>query len=350
MRTELFDYVLPPERVAQRPPAERDGARMMVVREAGIEHRQVRELAELVPSGALFVVNETRVIRARLVGKRVPGGGRAEVFLLRRLERIDATSERWLALGRANRPLRPGSRVDVGGVLDIEVESVASGALQVVLRGARGVSEAIATVGHVPLPPYVKRPDDDADAERYQTVYGRSDGSVAAPTAGLHVTTAALERLAERGVIVGRVTLHVGLGTFRPVTSDDLDQHDMHEEYYEVSEELATQVDAARERGGPVVAVGTTVVRALESARSADDPTRVTPRGGWTRLLIQPGYRFGPVDALLTNFHMPRSTLVALVAAFVGRERLLDAYASAVAQEYRFLSYGDAMWIPERLA
>jgi S-adenosylmethionine:tRNA ribosyltransferase-isomerase len=349
MRTELFDYDLPEHLIADRPPAARGGGRLLVLRQSGVEHRCIAELPDLIAPASLVVVNETRVIRARLLGQRSPGGGRVELFLLECVGSEGVEAETWRALARANRPLRPETTVSLGG-LEAEVLSRGvGGVLEVKLRSARGVRQSIEELGHVPLPPYVRRADEPMDAERYQTVFARRDGSVAAPTAGLHFTQEMLARLEARGVEVGAVTLHVGLGTFRPVSAVDLDDHEMHSERYEVPSSLAAQVESARGRDGKVVAIGTTVVRALESANDPERPRHVRAASGETRLLIQPGYRFGSVDALLTNFHMPKSTLMALVAAFAGTERTLAAYAEAVREGYRFLSYGDAMWIPERL-
>ena len=342
MKTELFDYELPQASIAQEPPAERDGGRLLVLAASGSEHRMVRDFPALVPEGALVVLNDTRVIRARLLGTRRATGGRAEIFLLRH-----EGGTRWLALGRASKTLREGSIVDAGPIAVHVRQRLPGGELAVELSSSEPLDSALDEVGHVPLPPYVRRPDTAADRERYQTVYAERSGSVAAPTAGLHLSERLLEELAGR-VEIGRVTLHVGLGTFQPVTSEDLDDHAMHSEPIEVGTELASQVAAARARGAPVVAVGTTVVRALESASDPERDGHVRAWSGDTRLLIQPGYRFRVVDSLLTNFHMPRSTLLALVSAFAGRERVLSAYRDALARGYRFLSYGDAMWIPER--
>jgi S-adenosylmethionine:tRNA ribosyltransferase-isomerase len=350
MRTELFDYELPEALIAQRPPDARDGGRLLVVRAGGVSHASVRDFADCVEPGSLVVVNESRVLRARLLGMRFPSGGHVEIFLLRCLDGHDSERTRWRALGRSNRPLRPGATLCFDGMRGEVIARHEDGILDVELSAPGGVMKRIAEVGRVPLPPYVRREDDALDAERYQTVFARQEGSVAAPTAGLHLTREMIRRLEERGVCIGAVTLHVGLGTFRPVVADDLDAHEMHDEYFEVSPELASRIDAARGRRAPVVAIGTTVVRALESARDPERPDRVRPAAGFTRVFIQPGYDFGPVDALLTNFHMPRSTLLALVSAFAGRERVLEAYREAVRERYRFLSYGDAMWIPERLA
>ena len=349
MRTELFDYNLPPDRIALRPLAERDAAKLLVLSDRGVQHRSVRELGELVPGNALVVVNDTRVLRARLLGQRQPGGGRVEILLLRR-EGDSGRAERWQALGRANKPLRSGTRISVG---EIEIEVVgndAQGLLTVAVHAEPDVEAALERHGRVPIPPYLAREDDAEDVARYQTVYARHAGSVAAPTAGLHFSHELLEHLQGRGVELGRVTLHVGLGTFKPVAVDDLDEHRMHHEWLNVSPELCAQIARARARGAKVVAVGTTVVRALETARDETRPGHARPYSGDTDLFIRPGYRFHVVDALLTNFHMPKSTLLALVSAFAGVERIRAAYRAALAEGYRFLSYGDAMWIPERLA
>ncbi|WP_437637862.1 tRNA preQ1(34) S-adenosylmethionine ribosyltransferase-isomerase QueA [Sorangium sp. So ce854] len=368
MRCELLDYELPEALIASRPPEERDGARLLLVdrgRSAGeVEHAAIRDLDRYVEPGALVVVNDTRVIPARLFGKKRGTGGQVELFLLHRLDEAPAGGgdlagaspegggrpERWRAMGRASKPIRPGAVLDIerDGALVAEVlERAEDGVLTVRLSSPAGLSVAAAidAYGHVPLPPYLGRGDDAADRERYQTIFARVPGAVAAPTAGLHLTPALVERLRASGVEIARVTLHVGLGTFQPVTVDDLDAHPMHAEVYSVPEATAAAIAGARDRGAPVVAVGTTVVRALETAA---DPARaglVRAQSGETRLLIQPGYRFRVVDALLTNFHLPRSTLLALVFAFAGRERTLRAYRAAIDAGYRFYSYGDAMLI-----
>ncbi len=365
MRSELFDYELPAAAIAQEPAAEREAARMLVLGrgDAPNEHRRISDLAELVPAGSLVVVNDTRVRPARLLGTRRGTGGRVELLLLgeRPATAADATArdagspgsrggdERlFKAVGHASKRLRVGALLDVPP-LEVEVRAVAEdGELLVAVRGSDSLDATLERVGHVPLPPYVRRGDGPLDRERYQTVYARALGSAAAPTAGLHLTRPLLERLVARGVELGALTLHVGLGTFRPVLTEDLDQHRMHAEEFEVSEALAEAVRRTRARGGRVVAIGTTVVRALESAADPAEKGLVRPFAGETRLLLQPGASFRVVDALLTNFHVPRSTLLALVAAFAGRERVLAAYREALAEGYRFLSYGDAMWLGER--
>jgi S-adenosylmethionine:tRNA ribosyltransferase-isomerase len=345
VRTDLFDYELPEAHIARWPSPERGDARLLVVAEHGVEHRRVAEFPDLVPEASLVVLNDTRVIPARLVGARAGTGGKVEVLLLRRLdtEPGDASVQEFLALGHANRPLLPGARIEAGPLAVEVIGRAEEAVLTVRLCAEGGVRAALEQHGHVPIPPYLGRADAPCDRDRYQTVYAAQDGSVAAPTAGLHLTEPMLERLRARGVEIGRVTLHVGLATFRPVSVDDLDDHPMHEERVEIGEQLVEQIARARQRGAPVVAVGTTVVRALESAD-------LTPGAFDTRLLIQPGFRFQVVDALLTNFHQPRSTLLALVAAFVGRDRILAAYRTAIAEQYRFLSYGDATYLPRRIA
>jgi len=345
LKTALLDYALPERSIAVRPLAERDAARLLVVGEQGFEHRAVREFAELVPEGALLVLNDTRVRRARVLATKRGSGGKAELLLLARLG-SEGDRETWQALGRANKALRVGTELEAPG---LEARVTATGELlEVSLLAEGGVERWLERSGHVPIPPYLGRLDEPADGERYQTVFADKLGSAAAPTAGLHLTEAMLARLAARGVTRSTLTLAIGLGTFRPVEAEDLDSHPMHSETLEVSPALAEAVAAARARGAPVVAVGTTVVRALESAADPDRLGHVRPFAGATRLLIQPGYAFRVVDALLTNFHQPRSTLLALVSAFAGHARVLEAYALAVREGYRFLSYGDAMWLPRR--
>jgi len=368
MRVDAFHYELPPELIAQRPAEDRELARLMLLPTDGgtPEHRRVAELPELLPAGALVVVIDTRVIPARLLGRKRETGGRVEVLLVRRtgIRELEVApgdvraTQVWRALGKASKPLKFGADVEVMARGHAGEESAPAalivrllgraeddGLLEVALWSPSGepVETAIAACGHVPLPPYIKREDEADDAARYQTVYARHDGAVAAPTAGLHLTNAILGRLAVRGCDVASVTLHVGLGTFQPVTVADLDQHPMHSEHYVVSQSTADAVARARGRGAPVIAIGTTTVRALESAADPERPGYVVASTAETRLLVQPGYDWRVVDGLLTNFHLPRSTLLALVGAFGGTERILDAYRLAVAEHYRFFSYGDAM-------
>jgi S-adenosylmethionine:tRNA ribosyltransferase-isomerase len=363
LRVDALSYDLPPELIAQRPTEDREQARLLhLPRDGGAPlHLRVAALPDLIPSGALVVLNDTRVVPARLVGRKRDTGGRVEVFLLRRVgvREIETGSaqtravEIWSALGKSSKPLRFGSEVDIvprGAVSGSEpalcvrlLGRSSDGLLEIALWTPAGapVQEALAACGHVPLPPYIKRDDSLEDAERYQTVYARHDGAVAAPTAGLHLTQPLLDRIAARCELA-TITLHVGLGTFQPVQVQDLDDHPMHAERYVVTPEAAQAVARARARGAPVVAVGTTTARALESAADPRAPGHIVASSAETRLLIQPGYAWRVVDGLVTNFHLPCSTLLALVCAFAGVERTLGAYRVAVDQSYRFFSYGDA--------
>lgn len=356
MRVERFDFDLPPELIAQAPLAARDGARLLRLTNGPdgvpepLRHGGIVELPEAIEEGTLVVLNDTKVLRARIVGTKDGTGGRAEIFLVRKTAddvEQGVHVERWHAMGRASKGLREGTRI-VKGALVVAVDGkTEDGLFAVRLWTSDGspLEAARMNAGQVPLPPYIKRDLRPEDEERYQTVFARVDGAVAAPTAGLHFTADLLKELASRGCEVETCTLHVGLGTFQPVTVDDLDDHPMHSEYFEVPRKLATAIARARERGKPVLAVGTTVVRSLESARDPERPGHVRPCAGETRLLIQPGYAFSVVDRLVTNFHLPRSTLLALVCAFGGTDRVLTAYRTAVRERYRFFSYGDAMLI-----
>ncbi|HET9930690.1 MAG TPA: tRNA preQ1(34) S-adenosylmethionine ribosyltransferase-isomerase QueA [Polyangiaceae bacterium] len=344
MKTELLDYPLPDALIARHPPHERDGGRLLVLDGARRTHHSVRDFAELVPEGALVVLNASRVRRARVFGQRRPGGGRVELLFLEQSGRSEDGRERWAAIGRASKPLRPGVVIEAEG-LEVEVAANDAGSLTLLARANEPLETLLDRIGHVPLPPYLGRGDEPEDVERYQTVYAERTGSVAAPTAGLHLTEAMLARMRARGVDVHRLELAVGIGTFRPVSAEDLDAHPMHEERFSVSAALVRAVAETKARGLPVVAVGTTVVRALESAAASGELVACEES---TRLLIQPGYRFRVVDSLLTNFHQPKSTLLALVAAFAGYDAVMAAYAEAIEQKYRFLSYGDAMFIPRR--
>ncbi len=351
MLTRLFDYPLPEALIARHPMPERDGGRLLALRPSGLEHLTLKSLPELIAPRALVVLNDSRVRRARLLGRRRETGGAVEILLLQPLPQAPAGSELWQALGRASKALRPGAVIEAGSLSIEVVERDEAGTLVVAVDpGDEPLDAVLEREGHVPIPPYLGREDEPSDGERYQTVYARHMGSVAAPTAGLHLTHELIARLEAREIELATLTLHVGPGTFRPVMADDLDQHPMHAERLRIDAGLAQRIAAARARGAPVVAIGTTVVRALESAADPERPGHVRPLAAETELLIQPGYRFRVVDQLLTNFHLPKSTLLALVAAFAGRERVLDAYRAAIAEGYRFLSYGDAMWISERCA
>ncbi|HJQ20850.1 MAG TPA: tRNA preQ1(34) S-adenosylmethionine ribosyltransferase-isomerase QueA [Gemmatimonadaceae bacterium] len=339
-RTPDYDFALPPELIAQEPLAERTASRLMVVRrDTGVvEHRRFTDLGALVPRGDVLVLNTTRVLRARLLGTR-DSGAPAEILLLRPMD-----DDRWEAMVSPGGKLRPGRRVTIGTELSVEIVEATERRTRIVrLHTALPHHQAIERYGHIPLPPYIKRADTDADASRYQTVYAREAGSVAAPTAGLHFSEALLAQLQERGVLRADVTLHVGAGTFKPVESDDPALHVMHEERYDVPARAAAVVNDAHAAGRSVWAVGTTSVRTIESAATEDGALH--PGSGETRLFIRPGYRFRAVDRIITNFHLPRSTLLMLVAAFAGYELTMRAYAEAVRERYRFFSYGDAMVI-----
>jgi S-adenosylmethionine:tRNA ribosyltransferase-isomerase len=344
-RVSDYDYELPPGWIARYPAARRDESRLLVVpRDAGAPFRHLvfRDLPELLRSGDVLVVNESRVIPARLLGRK-PTGAPSEVLLLRPTEDASPTDPRtWEALVRPGGKLKPGRRVVVADDLEVAIlDSTGSGGRIVRLDSPGPALEAIERHGHVPLPPYLDRDDEPLDRERYQTVYARVPGSVAAPTAGLHFTPELLRELEARGVRRAAVTLDVGVGTFRPVEQDDPSAHEMHGEPWLIEPAAAAAINDARAAGGRCWAVGTTVVRALESATGEDGIVRAG--AGVTRLFIRPGYRFHATDALVTNFHLPRSTLLMLVAAFVGYERVMAAYRVAVAEGYRFYSYGDAM-------
>jgi S-adenosylmethionine:tRNA ribosyltransferase-isomerase len=341
-RTSDFDYELPPALVAQHPAPDREGSRLLVLDRASgaMSHRSFPDVVELFAPGDVLVLNETRVFPARLRGRR-PGGGAAEVLLL---HPTGAGQDVWAALVRPGAKLRAGRRVEVAPGLAVEILDATPGGERIVrVESELPLHEALERHGEIPLPPYVERAPTREDRERYQTVYARETGSVAAPTAGLHLTPALLERLERRGVAIARLVLHVGVGTFRPVEVEDPDEHPMHREWFHVPPEAAAAIEAARAAGGAVWAVGTTVVRTLETV--ADEAGRVHAGSGWTGIFIRPPYRFRVVERLITNFHLPRSTLLMLVSALAGRDPVMRAYAEAVERGYRFYSYGDAMAI-----
>ncbi len=339
LATADFDYVLPAELIAQVPTASRGASRLLLLdRGRGtLEDRQFVDLAELVPAGDLLVLNSTRVLHARLLGRR-PTGAAAEVLLVH-----PAPDDTWIAMGKPGAALRIGRRILLGDGLEIETVEVLEGPTRRVRFHGGTAEEAMRRFGRLPLPPYITREPRAEDDERYQTVFADRAGSVAAPTAGLHFTPELLASLTTRGVTVGTLDLEVGPGTFRPVEVADPRDHPMHRESFTIGPDLVEAVAATRRRGGNVWAVGTTSVRALESA--ADDTGRLRPGRGDTELLILPGYRFKVVDRLITNFHLPRSTLLMLVSAFGGTTAVRDAYRHAIAGGYRFYSYGDAMLI-----
>jgi S-adenosylmethionine:tRNA ribosyltransferase-isomerase len=364
MRLDELDYHLPSQQIAQRPLERREASRLLLLERCsgGFADRRFEEFPDLLRGNELLVLNNTRVIPARLFGRRTgihaqpPSRatraehltGKVQVFLIRQVD-----PDIWEALVRPGRKMHVGERV-LFGAGDLEGEVLTRGelglrTLRFVSHDERSVAQHFEQLGHVPLPPYIERDDESADRERYQTVFAKCPGAIAAPTAGLHFSPEILERICTRGVEICELTLDVGLGTFQPIHSETLEGHVMHAESYEISSETAERIQAARAAGRPIVAIGTTVVRALEDAAAraaeAGSSSLVLPGRADARLFIVPGFRFRVVDALLTNFHLPRSTLLALVCAFAGREHVLAAYKHAVEAGYRFYSYGDCMLI-----
>jgi S-adenosylmethionine:tRNA ribosyltransferase-isomerase len=344
-----FWFDLPPELIAQQPPPERAAARLLHLdrRTGDIVHTAITALPSLLTPGDLVVVNNTRVFPARLLGRRVPSGGAVECLLVRRAA-TNAGGETWEALMHPGQKLKPGARVVFAGIHEIHGEVLEQKffgrrVIRLWTEDGSTIRDAVDAIGHVPLPPYIKRDDVASDRERYQTVFARERGSVAAPTAGLHFTPALLEALRARGVDVAEITLHVGYGTFQPVRVSRVEEHQVDSEDYEITEATAARINDALAAGRRVVAVGTTTTRTLESV--AKEHGRVVAGAGQTGLFIYPGFEFRVIMGLLTNFHLPESSLLMLVAAFAGRERVLAAYRAAVAEGYRFYSYGDAMLI-----
>lgn len=341
MRVSDFDYYLPEELIAQAPLPERDASRMLVLdrRTQTWTDSSFHSFTNYLKPADVVVINNTRVIPARLIGQRRASGGRVEVFLVRRLADDD-----WEALVRPGSRLKLGAIVDFGEQLSAEILDDPGPELRKVRFNCQGsFDELLARVGSTPLPPYIKRPESsDEDRERYQTVYAREPGAIAAPTAGLHFTTGVLANI-RRSCTVAEITLHVGYGTFEPVRVDEIEQHLVSREHFEIDSEAARVINLARQRGGRIIAIGTTTVRALESA--SDDRGEVMAQVGESALTIIPGHRFQAVDVLLTNFHLPRSSLLLLVSAFAGKDLVLGTYKHAVDQRYRFYSYGDCMLI-----
>ena len=340
MKTSDFDYILPPELIAQTPTAQRDASRLLCLdRQTGAySHHHFYNLPDFLRPGDCLILNNSRVLPARLLGQRLPGGGACEVLLL-----IDRGDNVWECIVRPGKHLRAGARLSFGtGELTAEVAEVLPDGNRLVRFFYEGIFlEVLERLGKMPLPPYIK--SELQDQERYQTVYSKVNGSAAAPTAGLHFTPELLETIAARGVRLGYVTLHVGLGTFRPVKEEDVEAHEMHSEYCTVPEETAALINETKANGGRVICVGTTSCRTVESWAGEDGTMKAS--AGWTSIYIYPGYRFKVMDALVTNFHLPQSTLLMLVSAFAGRENVLRAYEEAVREGYRFFSFGDAMFL-----
>ncbi len=343
MKTSDFDYDLPPESIAQTPLEPRDSSRLFVLdrRADRIQHAIFRDLGLFLNPGDILVINETRVIPARLFARKLPGGGRIELLLLKQQD--GGTWEVWVG----GQGMKPGRRFSIEGASDQKPGEILQGEVISLLEGPRRlvrfdqpVDQLLSKLGHVPLPPYIHAPL--SDPERYQTIYAHTPGSAAAPTAGLHFTPQLIDRLKSQGIQFATVTLHVGLDTFAPVNEEDPEKHQIHTEWCQVSSDTVRAIQAVKAGGGRIVAVGTTSVRTLESAAQNGE---IQPYSGSTGLYILPGYRFKVVDALITNFHLPRSTLIMLVSSFAGRERILSAYEEAKRQGYRFYSFGDAMLI-----
>ncbi len=338
MKTTEFDYYLPPELIAQTPVEPRDSSRLMVVHRAtgAIEHRIFREIVDYIRPGDILVANQSRVLPARLFGRKIPTGGQVEILLLsRKGERL------WEALVKGKK-VKEGVKIQAGegeeAVIGVVVGVTEAGSR--LIEFERPIEPILPKIGVIPLPPYIR--SQLADPERYQTIFAREEGSVAAPTAGLHFTPELMRRIEEKGARFLFVTLHIGLDTFKPIKEESIEEHKMHSEYCELSEDVAEEINRAKSEGRRIIAIGTTSVRVLETAASESG---VRPFRGYTDLFIYPGYRFKVVDALITNFHLPRSTLIVLVSAFAGKDLIMRAYQEAVRLRYRFYSFGDAMLI-----
>ena len=340
MKTSDFYYDLPEELIAQTPIQQRDTSRLMTLNRAtgAVEHHHFYELPDFLRPGDCLILNNSRVLPARLLGQRLPGGGACEILLL-----IDRGEKVWECLVRPGKKLRPGAKVSFGdGALTAEIVGEVEGGNRLVRFDYEGIFlEVLERLGKMPLPPYIK--EELQDRERYQTVYSKVVGSAAAPTAGLHFTPELLKKIEDMGVGVGYVTLHVGLGTFRPVKEENILDHEMHSEFCTVPQETADLINKTKANGGRVICVGTTSCRTLESWANEDGT--IDPKAGWTNIFIYPCYKFKLMDGLVTNFHLPESTLIMLVSAFAGREHVMEAYRQAVEERYRFFSFGDAMFL-----
>lgn len=340
MRITDFDFYLPKELIAQHPLKQRDEARLMVLdkNSGNVEHKVFRDIIDYLNPGDCLVLNDTRVLPARLIGSKEETGGKMEILLLKRTE-----DDTWETLVKPGKRARVGSRFNFGnGELKAEILEEKEDGNRIVKFEYEGIfEEVLDRLGQMPLPPYIKEKLEDK--EMYQTVYSKEEGSAAAPTAGLHFTKELLGKIAEKGVEIAFLTLHVGLGTFRPVKVENIEDHDMHSEYYRMTKDTADKINRAKETGNKIVAVGTTSCRTLETI--GDEDGRVREQSGWTDIFIYPGYKYKVVDNLITNFHLPESTLIMLVSALCGRENILNAYKIAVDEKYRFFSFGDAMFI-----
>lgn len=351
MDINLFDYDLPEDQIAQYPTQKRDESKLLVVdrKNDTVNHKHFYDILEYLNAGDCLVLNNSKVIHARLIGTKESTGARIEIFMIKQVDRNSNTDsstqeDHWEVMIKPAKRLKIGDTVAFSKDFKCELVGEAEDGLRIVKFHYKGIfMERLSELGEMPLPPYIKRKSDDLDEGRYQTVYSKVEGSVAAPTAGLHFTKELLKAAKDKGVNVAYLTLHVGLGTFRPVKAQTIENHTMHEETYIVSQTAANTINGSRKNGGKVICVGTTSVRTIESVAS-DDGT-VHPGEGTTDIFIYPGYKFKVVDSLITNFHLPKSTLMMLVSAFYQREKMLDAYKVAIDNKYRFFSYGDAMLI-----
>ncbi|HHV65830.1 MAG TPA: tRNA preQ1(34) S-adenosylmethionine ribosyltransferase-isomerase QueA [Peptococcaceae bacterium] len=345
MKLEDFDYFLPPELIAQYPLEPRDSSRLMILNKTtgDISHHIFRDIEKFLNPGDVLVLNKTRVIPARLLGEKKGTGAQIEVLLLKRINNCS-----WEVLIKPGKRLKVGQEVMFGGgFLTGKLKDILANGNRIMEFEFEGLfEEVLDSLGKMPLPPYIHA--DLQDKERYQTVYAKESGSAAAPTAGLHFTKELLQKIENKGVEILEILLHVGLGTFRPVKTEDITEHQMHSEYFRLDQVTADRINRAKKEGRRVIAVGTTVVRTLESAANlSNNPMELTAFEGWTDIFIYPGYQFKVIDALITNFHIPRSTLIMLVSAFAGRELILKAYAEAIREKYRFYSFGDCMLITD---
>ncbi|CAM3792123.1 MULTISPECIES: tRNA preQ1(34) S-adenosylmethionine ribosyltransferase-isomerase QueA [Pseudoalteromonas] len=343
MRVADFSFDLPDELIARHPMKERSSSRLLTLNgnSGEIEHKVFRDILALINPEDLIIFNNTKVIPARMFGQKA-SGGKLEVLVERVVDERTV-----LAHVRASKSPKPGTKIELEGQANAEMVQRHGELFELRFEGEENVLAILDKIGHMPLPPYIDRPDDEEDKERYQTVYGEKPGAVAAPTAGLHFDDELMAKLKDKGVEMAFVTLHVGAGTFQPVRVDSVEEHVMHSEYIEVSAEVVEAIKAAKARGGRVIAVGTTSVRSLESAAKANGG-EIAPLYGDTDIFIYPGYRFNVVDAMVTNFHLPESTLIMLVSAFAGQQHIMKAYQTAIEQKYRFFSYGDAMFLQKQ--
>ena len=342
MRVSDFDYHLPEELIAQKPADRRDESRLLVVdrKKGTVSHKHFYDILEYLSPGDCLVINDSKVLPARLFGEKVETGAKIEFLLIKRIE-----GDTWETMVRPGRRLKEGDRVSFGTDFTAEIVGRGEDGTRIVRFDYEGIfMERLEEIGSMPLPPYIERPAAAEDKDRYQTVYAREEGSVAAPTAGLHFTEELLQKIKDKGVNIARVTLHVGIGTFRPVKVDRVEDHHMHFEEYEISEQAAELINETKKSGGRIISVGTTATRTLESsAVMGDFGWRIQAGEGSTGIFIYPGYEFKFIDSLITNFHLPKSTLMMLISAFYDREKILEIYNEAVAEKYRFFSYGDAM-------